>query len=61
MKHIMYCKDCKYLSITEEQQEITNSKEEHICSKFNKRVVHGLHHPDILRCIECMKGEFDND
>lgn len=34
----MDCNKCKHLNVTEEEQ--TERKEDHICLKYNKRVLH---------------------
>lgn len=46
-----YCKLCKYLSPKEHEQ--TSKKEHHICAKYNKRVLHMGHHPEIVRLPGC--------
>ena len=48
--------DCKYLSITEEEQKKLRGKyvPEHICKKYNKRLGHDKYEPLIVR-LECCK------
>jgi hypothetical protein len=57
-----FCKDdCKYLSITEEQQQIVGSKKNpHICTKYNYRVYHMQYHPQLVRLGKCDE-EDEND
>jgi hypothetical protein len=51
-----FCPDqCKFLSITESEQNRTEGKPEHRCLKYNKRLIHGICHPYIMRCEECVK------
>jgi len=55
-----YCKtDCKYLSITEENQNKQKIKDNHFCYKFEIKLFHYLDHPNIHRCEECL--EVDNE
>lgn len=49
-----YCKpDCKYLSITEEQQQKCNKNTPHICLKYNVRLYHLMAHPHLYKCEQC--------
>jgi hypothetical protein len=48
---MIYCELCKYLSVKEHEQ--TSEKEHHMCKKYNKRVFHMGHHPEIVRLQEC--------
>jgi hypothetical protein len=47
--------DCKYLSITEYEQEntIDGKKMPHICNLFNKQVKHENTHPFLTKIDEC--------
>lgn len=55
-----YCKpDCRYLSITEEQQEGTKNHP-HICLKYNVRLYHLLAHPHIYKCEQCYREGYMN-
>lgn len=57
----MFCpRNCKYLNITEEQQQAIKGAidwiyKEHRCRKYNVRVFHLSQHPDLYRCAECYK------
>jgi len=55
----MYCKECNHLSITEKDQDIYykengSPRPEHRCNLYEVRVVHAFHHPEILKCTECV-------
>lgn len=57
---MIYCNDCPYLSITEEQQEhmwIISKRKiilPHICRKYNQRVLHcPYREPMIHPCYQC--------
>jgi hypothetical protein len=58
---VKYCpKECIYLSITEKQQDrlkhlgvLNKECTTHMCTKYHKRVVHGAHHPELIRLSEC--------
>jgi hypothetical protein len=56
MKIKFCCPDCEFLSITEmEQNNIKDgNKESHICKKYNKRLVHGIYHPELVKLDECI-------
>ena len=66
MKMSDFCpKDCKYLNITEEQQQAIKGAipwiyKEHRCRKYNVRLYHMLAHPDLYKCEQCYK-ENKND
>ena len=57
------CNNCKYINVTESQQK--DNKQQYICLKFNKRVIHNinsfsscidiLNHNKIYPCKECME------
>lgn len=44
--------DCKYLTITEDEQKLAPHVD-HYCKRYNKKVVHGGFHPDLLRVTGC--------
>lgn len=51
-----YCKpDCRYLNITEEQQQEGTKSPPHICLKYNVRLYHLLVHPYIYKCEQCYR------
>jgi hypothetical protein len=56
--------DCKYLSITEEQQKVTekiNMKTyEHRCYKYDVKLYHLLAQPNLYKCEECYKETLKN-
>ena len=43
--------NCRYLSPWEQYQ--SQQKESHICGKYNKAVIHGKFHPNLLMLAEC--------
>ena len=45
---------CKYLNITELEQNKLPGKPDHRCLKWNKRLIHGVFHPELIRCQECI-------
>jgi len=51
------CNKCKYLNITEYQQNICGKKIPHMCKKYNKRVLHrdnyNDHHPQLVPYEKC--------
>ena len=57
MDKFNFCKDCKYIEPTEEEQNYifrkTRQKPDHFCKKYNKRIMHKEHHPDLLKLNEC--------
>ena len=53
-----YCENCRFLSLTEEeQQKQKRNKEDHICKLFNRRIFHGRWHPELCRLPECFDME----
>ena len=50
-------RDCKYLNIIEDEQELQHKiKQPHICLKYNTRVYHSLPfyaHPELFKCEKC--------
>ncbi len=52
-----FCKNCTYLSITEEEQSKLSTNPDHICKKYNVKLYHmkyGVNwHPEIPKCDEC--------
>lgn len=56
-----YCpRDCKYLNITEEEQQkfkndLPDEYRYHKCLKYDARLWHLLAHPDLYKCEECYK------
>ncbi len=52
---------CKFLSITEDKQDmikvITGSRPFHICNKYDKRLYHKSAHPHIFKCEECFNED----
>lgn len=59
MKMSEFCpKNCKYLNITEEQQQKLQEQgahRGHYCTKYNDTLYHMLAHPDLYKCYECYK------
>jgi hypothetical protein len=53
--------DCKYLTITEEEQRKFQGKyiPEHICKKYNKRVTHDKYDMLLVRLDCCKYREVD--
>ncbi|KKN03776.1 hypothetical protein LCGC14_1104130 [marine sediment metagenome] len=47
------CGGCIYLKPTEREQNKDSQKPNHICTLYNKRVIHGYHHPSILKLRKC--------
>jgi len=49
--------DCCYLLLNEDEQnefyENMNWRQDHLCSKYKDRLVHGYYHPKLLRLEEC--------
>ena len=60
----MDCNNCKHLNITEFEQKQRGNHIPHICTKYNKRVLHRatnkIHNEYIYPCDECLK-ENNND
>lgn len=56
--------DCKYLSISEEHQEIYRKINkvvlEHRCYKYDVKLYHMLAHPDLYKCEECYRDFVKN-
>lgn len=53
-----FCRNCRFLSLTEEeQQKQKRNKEDHICKLFNRRIFHGRWHPELCRLPECFDME----
>lgn len=58
-----YCpRDCKYLNITEEQQQSIQGAipwiyKTHRCRKYNCDLKHLYAHPDLYKCKECYREE----
>ena len=48
-------RNCKYLNMTEKQQTWLNTKQHHICTKYDVRLYHLLAHPDLWKCEQCYK------
>lgn len=46
-----FCEECNFLDVNERDQ--IDNKQDHICTLFNKRVIHGNNHPNINRLSEC--------
>lgn len=52
--NLSYCGDCKYLSLTEREQNMFNLKKiSHRCTLFNSIVLHKDKHPEIQRLDIC--------
>jgi len=52
------CPDyCEHLSITESEQNRRKDKPDHICRKYNVRIIHGPFHPKIMKCDVCISDE----
>lgn len=56
---MLFCDDCKELSITEEEQKkyinISDRFFVHWCEKYNKHLTHSGYHPRIPRLKKCNK------
>lgn len=57
-----YCDSCKCLSLTEEEQQMTqkintDSSLDHICLKYNTKLYHLSRHPHITRDGHCVKED----
>lgn len=48
-------RDCKYLNLTEEKQNMLDEPALHKCLKYKVRLYHMLAHPELYRCEECLK------
>ena len=55
----MDCNDCKSLNITEKEQRRLGHQIPHVCTKYNKRVIHRAtsrnHKARLYPCEECEK------
>ncbi len=49
--------ECEFLFPKEYEQSKNIGKASHICTKYNKRVIHGGYHPNILKCDECKENK----
>lgn len=53
-------KDCKYLTLTELQQDnlfkAIHRIYPHMCSKYEAKLYHMWAHPDLYRCEACLKN-----
>ncbi len=64
--YIGNCNYCKYINMTEEEQNLIKEKLPHICKFYNKRVIHRLtsrkyeSHNFIYTCEECEKDNYKN-
>lgn len=60
----MYCGNCKHLNPTEFQQSLEKDIKKmirpHKCTLYRKHLKHEGHHPEILKCSECINGELEN-
>lgn len=57
---IRFCQhDCEYLKPTEEEQKYRR-KENHICQKYGKRVIHFEYHPELIMLDKCDEQEDEN-
>lgn len=52
-----YCNDCRYLNLTEKEQNKNHNKENHKCKLFNRTLFHFNHHPNIPRLRECKESQ----
>ena len=52
---IKFCDGCKWLHPTEEEQD--KDKPIHRCLKTGHRLIHGSHHPKIMRPSTCSSYE----
>jgi hypothetical protein len=50
-------RDCKYLNITEEQQNMLGTSQPHICIKYDTRLYHLMAHPELYRCEKCYEED----
>jgi hypothetical protein len=44
---------CEFLSPTEAEQNGMKGKPQHMCTKYNEVVHHGIYHPELIRLEEC--------
>lgn len=55
------CNKCYYINMTEKMQNMIKDgkKLDHICTKYNKKVIHGAnridHDPKLIPCDECQR------
>jgi len=54
-----FCNECRFLSITEKEQDKLKEKPDHICEKYDVKLVHLQFHPKILKCHECLDHTTD--
>ncbi len=54
-----FCGECRFLSITEKEQNKLKNKPDHICRKYDNKLVHLQFHPRILKCKECLNHTTD--
>lgn len=54
---MLYCDDCNYLSVTEKEQNVKHSKENHKCKLFDRYLYHFSCHPHIPRLVDCLNNE----
>jgi hypothetical protein len=53
MKQIRLCNpNCIWLDPKENGQ--TKRKEAHLCTRYNKVLKHGIFHPELIACEECL-------
>lgn len=58
------CNNCKHINITEEYQQKSKDKPNHICLKYKVRVIHRSNNPKIIHnyiypCNECDGKDFE--
>ena len=54
-KQARFCpRDCDQLNINEREQDKQGTANHiHVCKKFERRLYHGMYHPDLIRLDEC--------
>ena len=58
-EEMKYCGECKRLSLTEEkQQRLGLNKEDHICNRYNKRIMNFSEHPLLPKLDKCLKHKW---
>jgi hypothetical protein len=57
-RYAMFCYDyCIFLNLKEFEQDAMKTKEAHVCMKYNQQVTHGIFHPKLIRCKECLRND----
>lgn len=45
--NMRFCGNCKFLSITEEEQDKQKNKDRHVCNRYSEILLHNGFHPRI--------------